>query len=172
VEGCESLKVTLLVLLLIVSCITDVRERKVKNIVTLPCVILGIALNTYSMDQKNIFSSFLGITLPLLVLLPFYWAGAIGAGDIKLLCCIGVLMGYEFLGSCMLYSALIGGVASLISMLYYRNLLKRLRYLFNYILTAFLYYYIEPYSSNDERNGKLPLTLIIAMGTIVTSLTI
>lgn len=58
---------------------------------------------------------------------------ALGAGDIKLFSVIGGIWNFKVLGSCMFFSFLAGAVFSFLKLVYQKNLLKSLKYFFQYV---------------------------------------
>jgi len=60
------------------------------------------------------------------LLLPFYAAGVIGAGDVKLLGGLGALLGPQSLVSVAVYGAIVGGVVSILILAWQGRLLTAL----------------------------------------------
>lgn len=166
----ESVKNTILWVVLLISCITDIRHNIVKNIVTYPCILVALVLSIITFDGVIVKDTLSALLIPFVTLLPLYLLGILGAGDIKLLCAIGALMGSDFLLQCMIHSIAVGGVFSVIIMIYRGNLFERLRYLLEYLTAVLLYFYLAPYSENKKSNGKLPLATIVTIGVIVTKI--
>ncbi len=166
----EAIRNSTLTILILQSCITDIRRGVVKNYVTIPSLLIGLVLGLSTGELTVFRDSLFGALLPFLLLLPFFAAGALGAGDIKLLCGIGGLMGTSFILSCMLYASIIGGLMALVIMLYRKSLMGRLSYLFNYVVAYMLHGYPGAYSQNRGGEEKLPLALAIGLGVAVTVL--
>jgi prepilin peptidase CpaA len=89
-------KIILLVIILGLSLYHDVKEQKIKNIVTLPGALLGLILNGTENGWSGLTLSFWGWVVPTLALMIFYYIHVIGAGDIKLYAAIGAIMGLDF----------------------------------------------------------------------------
>ncbi|SEM94119.1 prepilin peptidase CpaA [Mesobacillus persicus] len=104
----------ILVLVLIISFFTDIKSRKILNIITLPTIIFGIIFNIYTGGVEGFFISGKGLLVGLGLLLIPYLLGGMGAGDVKLLTAIGALMGSSFVFYSFIYSALIGGAIALV----------------------------------------------------------
>lgn len=159
----------MLFIVLLISCITDIKHNVVKNVVTIPCILVAIILKGF-FDSNLLLDSLKGVFIPMLLLIPFYLLGALGAGDIKLFCSIGALMGSSFVIICILYSFLLGGVMSLIIMTYRGVFSERVRYLLNYVIHTLLYLQLQPYTNGKDTKNKLPLALPIMGGVIVTKI--
>lgn len=80
----------------------------------MPAALLGILLNVCSYGTRGLKLSITGMTVPILLLGLFFYARLIGAGDIKLLCSIGALKGFNFILYVMAYSFVFAGIFALI----------------------------------------------------------
>jgi prepilin peptidase CpaA len=103
-----------LITTLIISLITDVKKRKILNIVTIPAILFGIIYYTAFHGLNGFLFSGKGLLIGFLLLLIPYLLGGMGAGDVKLMAAIGALMGVSFVLYSFVYIALIGGVISAI----------------------------------------------------------
>jgi prepilin peptidase CpaA len=112
-----------------ISLITDMKSRKILNVVTLPAILFGVFYHTYDRGLDGFIFSGKGMLVGIgLLLIPFMLRG-IGAGDVKLLGAIGALKGSYFVFYSFLYTALIGGVIAFFILIYMKKLkgtLKRL----------------------------------------------
>ncbi len=164
----EIIRNTMFIYLIIISSITDIKEGIVKNNVTIPSLLIGLILGLSTGELTVIRDSLFGGLIPFVLLFPLFAAGVLGAGDIKLLCGLGGLMGLDFILNCMLYAFIIGGIMALVLMIYRKNLRRRLSYLYNYLTAFFLYRSTQLYSKNRDGEDKLPLALAIGLGAVVT----
>lgn len=110
------LKITDLLLLgiLLVSCYTDLKERRILNILVLPGMLLALVLHLAQQGLAGILfwgkGTLAGIAL---LFIPFV-LGGIGAGDVKLLGVVGSFKGAWFAFQTFLCAAILGGLFSLI----------------------------------------------------------
>ena len=82
-----------IVLILIISVITDLRNRKILNILTLPAILIALIYHSFTSGLSGFYFSGQGFLVGLgLLLIPFVMGG-IGAGDVKLLAAIGAWKG-------------------------------------------------------------------------------
>ena len=98
----------------IICLITDIREQKIYNKVLLPAFVIGLITNGVIHGFPGVTASLLGLLLGMaLLILPFF-AGGIGAGDVKLMGVIGLLKGPLFVFHVFLATAVVGGIIALI----------------------------------------------------------
>ncbi|GAX91532.1 A24 family peptidase [Effusibacillus lacus] len=99
---------------LLISLVTDLRSRKILNVVTLPVIGIAVVYHTVVSGWDGLVFSVSGLLFGFGLLFIPYLLGGMGAGDVKLLAAIGSLKGAAFVFSSFLYTCLIGGVISLI----------------------------------------------------------
>ncbi|MCA1032212.1 prepilin peptidase [Bacillus timonensis] len=105
---------TILILTITTSLFTDIRQRKILNIVTFPTIIIGFIFYTITNGLEGFLFSGKGFLVGLGLLLIPYLLGGMGAGDVKLMAAIGALTGVDVVLQSFLYTALIGGLIALI----------------------------------------------------------
>ncbi len=94
----------------------DVRYRRIPNWLVASGLCSGLALNVWLMGASGAAVALFGALAGLALLLPFYLAHGVGAGDVKLLSAVGALVGPQVLLSVAVYGALVGGVMSLVAL--------------------------------------------------------
>ena len=97
---------------LLISLITDIKNRKILNIVTMPSILIAFIYYTAAQGWGGFLYSGKGFLVGFSLLLIPYLLGGIGAGDVKLMAAIGALMGTSFVLYSFVYIALIGGLIS------------------------------------------------------------
>ena len=101
------LAVLLIAAVLAIAVVTDMRRRKIYNVLTLPAMAIGIVVNGVDGGLDGLLLSLAGVFLgAALFVLPVAFLGR-GAGDLKLIAAIGAIGGPVF----VLWSALFAGVA-------------------------------------------------------------
>lgn len=167
----EMTKTVLIIVQLILTVITDVQCYKVKNYMIITFLIIGVAFHVSSMGHSDLFMNILGLFVPLIVLLPLYILKMLGAGDIKLFCSIGFLLGIKDVLYSIMYSYLFGLVIAVIIMLARDNFAARFKKLFIYLKCSILTMSILPYDDfSIQSDGRMHFTIPIAMGTIAVIL--
>ncbi|MGH8498416.1 MAG: A24 family peptidase [Methylococcales bacterium] len=155
---------------LFIAVVCDLRWRRIPNKLVVICLATGLSMRGFELGWAGLGTATLGSLTGLLVLLPFYIAAALGAGDVKFMAAVGsFLEPSQVLLAAVLGIALNGAVGLLIIILA-GDLFKTVhRYMA--MLTTFLSlnkpHYIEP--TPDEAAGrKMPyvIGLSIAVATV------
>jgi prepilin peptidase CpaA len=173
------LPAVLLVCLLAWAVASDVRNRLIPNKLVLLGILAGLALQATVTPGDGLFSepfgaigllkAGAGMVLGLLLLLPMYALGAMGAGDVKLMAMIGTFLGpLDTLGA-GLSSVLAGGVLALLVSLCQGSLRKVGGNVKEMVLGSVL----RGMSGGSARidapvtaTGQLPYAVAIASGTV------
>ena len=87
----------------------DVRERRLPNALTVGATVLALALRALA-GLDPLVDGLLGAVLGFGLALPFFLAGGLGGGDVKLLAATGAFLGPRYLWFALLVMALVGGV--------------------------------------------------------------
>jgi len=156
-----------LTVLLGAAVVTDIRERKIPNKLTVSGLLAGIVLGTV-LEGGLPLMALSGAGLALLVSFPLVALGAFGAGDAKLLTAVGAFVGPGGLLSVALYAALAGGLLAV------GNTIRRGAFLGVLINMKNLVVYWISLGRHGERIGldspgaeSVPYGLAIAAGALV-----
>ncbi|MBO8171885.1 MAG: prepilin peptidase [Bacillaceae bacterium] len=158
-----------LILVLTISLITDLKERKIYNKVLFPAIIIAFIMSFYLYGLPGLFKSVSGLFAGIGLLLIPYLMGGMGAGDVKLLGTIGALKGSAFVFYAFIYTALAGGVIALGIVLYQKNWL-----VFKRVGRAFLALWLRikgikiPVVATDYSSVMYPYGVAIVCGTVIT----
>ena len=109
-----------LVLLLGLSCISDLRDRRIPNVLPIGAMLLGITLHGLLAGLQGTLFSASGLLAGLLVMLPFWLLKGLGAGDVKPMGAIGSLLGPGAVLWAGLYSLAAGGIVAVLILLFRR----------------------------------------------------
>ncbi|MCA1065263.1 A24 family peptidase [Rossellomorea aquimaris] len=121
---------TVLSLALIVSFITDLKNRKILNIITFPSILFGLSYYSITQGWGGFFFSGTGFLVGAGTLLLPFLLGGMGAGDVKLMGAIGALMGSAFTLKAFVVISVIGGVISICLIVKKKGLMDSLRALY------------------------------------------
>ncbi|MEA3321956.1 MAG: prepilin peptidase [Bacillota bacterium] len=145
-----------------ISVVTDLRKRKIFNVITLPAILFGLIYNTYQAGLEGLYFSSIGLLIGFFLLFIPFVLGGMGAGDVKLLAAIGAMIGGELVFQSFLYTALIGGIFAMVI------LLKNNRLLFFIKNTFFSVFYKQSMKIDLEVKSKysIPYGVPIALGVV------
>jgi prepilin peptidase CpaA len=113
-----------LILSLVLALITDIRSHKIPNWLTYPIVFLAILFYSEVNGLQRLLFSAEGLGLGLVLLMPFYMLGGMGAGDVKLMGAVGAALGPGHLFYAFLFTAIAGGIYASILLLSQTGRLK------------------------------------------------
>jgi prepilin peptidase CpaA len=83
----------MLVILLVAAVICDFNDHRIPNAITLFAAATGVLAHLYLSGSHGASFALQGFTLGLVMLLPFYLLGGMGAGDVKMMGAIGSFVG-------------------------------------------------------------------------------
>jgi prepilin peptidase CpaA len=104
----------------------DLRYRRIPNWLNVSGMSLGLCANLVAFEGHGFVLALLGIGCSLLVYLPLYLVRGMGAGDVKLMAAVGAIAGPRNWLGIFLATALLGGAAALIYVVFRRRLLETL----------------------------------------------
>lgn len=120
----------ILFIALAISFFTDIKNRKILNIVTFPSMLFGLVLHTIISGWDGFTFSLFGLLAGFGLLIIPHLMGGMAAGDVKLLMAIGALKGTSFVLGSFIYIAIIGGIIAFVILLVKKELLVSLRRIF------------------------------------------
>jgi prepilin peptidase CpaA len=105
---------TVLLAVLLAAAVTDVRTRRIPNVLSAGGLLLALGIRLVAGDGALV-QGLLGAGLALAVALPLFATGGFGGGDAKLLIAMGAFLGPEAFTVGALAAALVGGVMSVMA---------------------------------------------------------
>lgn len=151
---------------LLISLITDIRNRKILNIITLPAILIGFIYYTITLGLDGFVFSGKGFLIGLGFLLIPYLLGGMGAGDVKLMAAIGALTGATFTFYVFIYTALIGGLIGIVLIMKRRGVWNSIKYFF--FTFTFLNSNLGSITLNQDKQSSIlfPYGVAIVLGTL------
>jgi prepilin peptidase CpaA len=116
--------------LLVLASASDLRDRRIPNLVTLPAVAAGLLLNGVFFGFDGLRESGQGFGLGLAMLFGLFVLRWMGAGDVKLMAAVGAIKGPEFVFYACLWSAVFGAVFAIAGLIRSRKLGIALQHLY------------------------------------------
>ncbi len=158
----------LLALLLLAASYTDLKGHRIPNVLTLSSAVVGLLLQAWFSGFEGVLFGLGGLALGLVLYLPLYLLGGMGAGDVKLMAAVGAFLGPQTVllaaGLSLIAGSLIGlsvVLARIISLGVLRPYLVTAKYL------LFMGTYIPP-ATNIAVDTRFPYAVAIATGTLGT----
>jgi prepilin peptidase CpaA len=162
------LKLMLPVLLLSAS-ILDLLYSKIPNILNYPFMAGGVLHHAYMRGMEGLIFSLEGLGLGIILLLFFYLAGGMGAGDVKLMGAIGSLLGPAGVLKAFLISAIIGGCYAILLIVIYG---KSREYMDKFVLSFKYFCYMRKAGvAPPQETGAVPRMrygVAVAIGTALS----
>jgi prepilin peptidase CpaA len=151
--------------------IFDLRNRRIPNLLTLPCIVFGLLLHFALDGWKGLGHSAAGGLIAFAVFLIFWLAGGMGAGDVKLVTATGCILGGPMHAVYLLiYTALAGGVMA-VGLALWRGRLKDTIMNLGALVLHHRFEGLKPHPHLNVGNAqtlRLPYALAIAAGSAVT----
>lgn len=132
-----------------VAMLMDLRSGKADNGWILFSMAAGFCMLLLEKGPAGIPDFALGAVLPLLLLGGLFLFGMIGAGDIKLFCVLGSVMGMEAVLKCIFLSMLTGACISFAILKSEGNFCHRFHYFLSYVKETAATRQIRPYCKRD-----------------------
>lgn len=152
----------------LIACVTDIRSRRVPNLLTAPAILLGVLGHAVLPSGQGGTAALLGCVVGLTMFFPIFALGGLGAGDVKLMAALGTWIGWSAIAWTALYGAVAGGVLAVIVSLsqgYLRQALSN-------IAGLFLFWSVQgvkPLASLTLEHGRgprLPYAIPIFVGLV------
>lgn len=102
---------------LVIAAVIDGRQLRVPNWLTFPFALSGLAAGAILGGGDGVLSSAEGLVLGLVLLLPLYAIGGMGAGDVKLLAGVGAWIGPAPTLGAFVATTAVGGLMALVMVL-------------------------------------------------------
>lgn len=112
--------------------IMDFRNAKIDNGWILFSLAVGFTVGFLEKGFAGIRFFLTGSAVPLFLIILFLF-GMLGAGDIKLFCALGGVMGTGAVLKCILASFILGAFISVILLMIHRNFCERILYFIRYV---------------------------------------
>lgn len=159
----------LLTPILIIACTTDIRGQRIPNWLTCSAALAGLVCQAATGGLHGFLVGIGGLALGLALLMPFYLAGGMGAGDVKLMGAIGAIIGPKAVFSAFVFTALVGGVYAVIILIvhgYLKETVSRYGGMLKALCCTGGFAYVRP--TEKESKPLLCYGVAIAAGTFLS----
>jgi prepilin peptidase CpaA len=154
--------------LLLAACVTDVRTRRIPNVLVLVILATGFVWSLMTRPfPESLLVSAGGLALGFAIWIVFWLVGVIGAGDVKFFAAVGVWLGPAATWRAALIAALAGGLLAAFALLRSRKLSEALRRLSLAASAGSLAVLRQDPATGDASRPHLPYGLALATGAFV-----
>ena len=156
--------------LLTLACVTDLRTRRIPNVLTGSAAIAAVLFHFATGGWQAAAWSLLGLCVGALLFLPMFALRGMGAGDVKLLAAVGAWLGPGQVATAALATSIAGGVLALAVAFAYGYLRKALTNIY-LLLSHWRVMGVQPLPEvtlEQSRGPRLAYAVPIAIGTVVT----
>lgn len=157
----------MLVIIAGVAMIMDLRTTCVDNGWILLSLGAGIVLRLSREGLAGLAYFLPGVLIPMLLLGWLFFFRMLGAGDIKLFCTLGGLMGPAAVCRCVLVSFLLGAILSLAILTVCGGFGSRFRYLFSYLRELRQSGEVKPYCQKEMSFEKFHFTVPVFLSVML-----
>jgi prepilin peptidase CpaA len=88
---------------MVMAAALDLKFRRIPNVLTVAGVVAGLVLRAFG-GGSAVIAGCEGVGLGLLLTVPFFFLGALGGGDVKLVAAVGAFLGPKDLSGAALLS--------------------------------------------------------------------
>jgi prepilin peptidase CpaA len=106
----NSIALVATIVLVLAATVTDLRSRRIPNLLVLPFLVLGCVSSAIAHGWGGLGQSLLGVLLAVAAMGVFCLLGGMGMGDMKLCAAVGAWIGPSQLLIALVMTTLIGGV--------------------------------------------------------------
>ncbi len=160
-------KILFLIIVLVISGITDILKGKIYNFVTFPGIVMGIAINWYYNSYSGLILSLSGLLISSVIFIILFMWGGFGAGDVKLMMAVGAIAGYKIIFDLILYSAVAGGIMANVVIIKNRCFLRTWTNVLRFFLFLIPGYKLKPEPLKKKNSIVLPYGYAISIGSLV-----
>ena len=160
-------QILLLVIILLISGITDILYARIYNYITFPGIVMGLALSYHYNGTQGLIASGVGLLLCTGIFMFLYIWGGIGAGDAKLMMAIGAIAGYRLIFGFILYSAIAGGIMANVAIIKNKVFKKTWQHVGRFFLFLVPKYHLKSEPLKKTDSFFIPYGYAISIGSMV-----
>lgn len=151
-------------LFLAIAVFSDIRAHRISNAVVLAGALCALLLNSWFYGFSGAFAWLMGLSVGLLLFLPFYALAGMAAGDVKLMAMVGSFIGPSSVFWAAAFSLMAGSLLGLLILFSRKQLVRTLQ---RYWLSIGLNTYIEP-AATDAARQRFPYAIAILLGSLLS----
>jgi prepilin peptidase CpaA len=150
------------------SMTTDMRTRRIPNLMSGSAALAGLALNATYFGAAGVLASVVGAGATMSPLLLPFALGGIGGGDVKMMGAIGALLGVRLGINALAIGVVLGGVLMVVHLARCGRLREKMQALAGMLSLAAVGGSLEPLklSASSPRAVSLPYSVPLGLGTL------
>ena len=155
-----------------IACFTDIRSRRIPNLLVVPFALCGLIANCALHGVSGLWGGLAGMGLAAMVCGVFCYLRGMGMGDLKLCASIGAWIGPEQLGFALVMTFIAGALIGLVWAACTKSLSRSLASTGD-LLSGFTKNGVRPHDTIVLQNPgrlKIPFAPAIAIGTLFSFL--
>lgn len=158
------LSTVFLLIALLVAVVTDTGRNRIPNWLTFGVLVSGLCMQTVFLGTDGLLAGLAGSGTGLVLLLPFFLLGGMGAGDVKMMAAIGSFIGAEPVLLAAAISLCLAGLYAVILIIVKGEWTPFLQ---RYLVTFQTRHYVAP-DPDSIAHKRFPFALAIAGGTLTS----
>jgi prepilin peptidase CpaA len=150
--------------------VTDLRNRRIPNWLTLPSIVLGLSLHLAFNGWRGLGQSAAAGLIAGVIFVIFWLAGGMGAGDVKLITAVASIAGLSQVAWLLALTAIAGGVMA-VGLALWRGRLRETIMNMGALAVHHRFEGLKPHphlNVGNVRTLRLPYALAIAAGCAMT----
>lgn len=163
----EEQKILLLLIILLISGITDMLKGKIYNWITFPGIVMGFALSYYYNGWSGLISSLAAFIITAVIFIVLYVLGGFGAGDVKLMMAIASIVGLRFIFPLIFYSVIAGGIMANIVIIKHKQFIKSWRNALRFFLFLIPKVRLKSEPLDKKNSITIPYGYAISIGSLI-----
>lgn len=149
----------LLLVLVLISAVTDLKYHKIYNWTTYPGIAAGLLVHALGWDEVGLEEGLKGLAACGVIMLVCFVLFGIGGGDVKLIAMIGAFLGLEQGLEAMLWTFVVGGAAGLAALIWRVGFLSLVKKVARHLLWMLRLAHWLPLSESERNLLQPPLYL-------------
>jgi prepilin peptidase CpaA len=148
---------------------TDVKYRRIPNVVVLATLVAGLGANAFFGGWRGLGLSLAGCALAFAPMFMLHVFGAMGAGDVKLFAAIGALLGSSLVLPTFVVVVMLGGILAVYSMIRSGTVFSTLHGVLRIFVGLLPGWEMPRFAMPADRRHTIPYGVAITLGSLISA---